>query len=54
VGIGISSQVLQRQVCDVDRSPSRSAEVKNEWSYTFAPPIRFRGVERDNFTSDAE
>jgi hypothetical protein len=54
VGIGVSSQVLKRQGCDVDRLPPRSAEVKNEWSYTSAPPTRFHGVERDNFTSEAE
>ena len=53
MGIGISSQVLKRQGCDVDRSPPVSAEVKNEWSYT-SPLIRLRGVERDIFTSEAE
>ena len=29
-------------------SPS-SAEVKNEWSYTPAVPIRLRGMDRNNF-----
>ena len=33
-----------------DHSPRSSAEVKNEWSYTSAPPIRFHGVEKENFT----
>jgi hypothetical protein len=39
-----------------DHSPPSSAEVKNAWSYTSTPPIRFRGVvfglkkHRDNFT----
>ena len=54
MGIGVSSQVLKLQGRDVDRSPPRSAEVKNEWSYTSASPIRLHGVERDSFTSEAE
>jgi hypothetical protein len=27
-----------------------SAEVKNEWSYTSTPPIRFQGVENYNLS----
>jgi hypothetical protein len=33
----------------VDRSRLSSAEVENEWSYTFAPPVHLRGVGRDEF-----
>jgi hypothetical protein len=29
---------------------SSSTEVKNVWSYTSTPPIRFHGVDRDNVT----
>jgi hypothetical protein len=28
-------------VCHVDESPASSAEVKNTWSYTSAPPYAF-------------
>jgi hypothetical protein len=30
---------------DADHSPSYSAEIKNEWSYTFTPPTLLHGVE---------
>ena len=33
------------------QSPSSSAEVKNVWSCTSAPPICLEGVGRDQFTS---
>ena len=33
----------------VNQSPP-SAEVKNEWSYTFTSPICFHGVDRKKFT----
>ena len=46
MGTRVSSHVVKRH------SPPRSAEVKNEWSYTSAPPIRLHVVERDNFTSE--
>ena len=26
-----------------------SAEIKNEWRFTSSPPIRLRGVDRENF-----
>ena len=32
-----------------DLSPLSSADVKSEWSYKSAPPIRFFGVDWDNF-----
>jgi hypothetical protein len=35
---------------EFDHSPPSSAEVKNEWSYASTPPVRLRGVERDNFS----
>ena len=31
----------------VDRSLSSSAEVKNEWKYISAPPIRLHGMDRE-------
>jgi len=33
-----------------DHSQAFSAEVKNEWSSTFTPPICLQGTDRDNFT----
>jgi len=35
---------------ETDRSPPASVKVKNEWSYTSAPPIHLYGMGRDNFT----
>jgi hypothetical protein len=32
---------VKRPVCEADRSPPPSAEVKNAWSYTSTPPIRY-------------
>jgi hypothetical protein len=34
--------------CEIDHSPPSNAEVTNEWSSTFIPPICFNGVDRDN------
>jgi hypothetical protein len=34
----------------IDHSPPGSAEVKNKWNYTSAPPVCLHGVGRDNFT----
>jgi len=34
---------------EVDHSPASSAEVKNEWSYTFTVCIWLNGMYRDNF-----
>ena len=34
---------------DADYSPTSSAEVKNEWSFTFVSPICLQSVYRDNF-----
>ena len=36
----------------VNHSPPTSTEVKNELSYTFAPPIHLHDMDRDNFTFD--
>ena len=36
---------------DVNHSSPSSADVKNEWSYTFAPPLYLHGMDRD-FTFD--
>jgi hypothetical protein len=41
---------VRRPGREVDHSSSSTAEVKNEWSYTSAPPISPNGVRRDNFT----
>jgi hypothetical protein len=35
---------VKRPRREADHSPSFSAEVKNEWSYTFTSPIRLHGV----------
>jgi hypothetical protein len=32
---------------DADQSPPTSAEMKNEWIYTSAPPIQLHGVEKN-------
>jgi hypothetical protein len=34
----------------VDHSPPNTAKVKNDWSYTSTPPLRFRGVDREKCT----
>jgi hypothetical protein len=34
----------------VNHSPSSSAEARNEWSCTSAPPLYLHGVDEDNFT----
>jgi hypothetical protein len=36
--------------CEVNNSPSSSAEVKNEGSCTSASPIYLHGMDRENFT----
>jgi hypothetical protein len=41
---------LKRPGREVDQSPPFSAEFKNEWSCTFAPPLLLRGGHRDDFT----
>jgi len=35
---------------EVGHSTLTSAEVKNAWSYTSAPPMRLNGVDRNIFT----
>jgi hypothetical protein len=37
-------QGVKRPGHEADHSPPSSAEVKNAWSYTSAPPIRLHGV----------
>ena len=39
---------IQRPGREVNHSPSPSAEVKNEWSYTSTTPICFHGVNTKN------
>jgi len=40
---------VKHPACEFNQSPIPSEEVKNEWSYTSAPPICLHGVDRDNF-----
>jgi len=40
----------QQLGCEVNNSPPSSVEVKNEWSYTSAAPIRLHGMNTENFT----
>jgi hypothetical protein len=35
---------------EVDHAPSSSSDIKNEWSYTSAPPVCLQGVDRDSYT----
>jgi hypothetical protein len=35
-----------------DHSPPSNAQVKNQWSHTFAPPVYLHGVHNDKVTSD--
>jgi hypothetical protein len=41
---------VKRMGRDADHSPPSRSEVKNEWSYTSAPPAWLHGVDKDNFT----
>ena len=41
---------VKQSGCEFDRSPAYSAEVKNTWSCTSAPPLLLHGVDRHNFT----
>jgi len=42
--LGIPSAGVQRSGREASHSPPSSAEVKNEWSYTSAPPVCLHGV----------
>jgi hypothetical protein len=42
----LSFPVVKWPERDADHSPLSSAEVKNEWSYTYTPPIRLRCVDK--------
>jgi len=35
---------------EINYSPASGTEVKNKWIYTSTPPIRFHGVQKENFT----
>ena len=41
----------KRPGCEVEHSPPSRTEVKNEWSYTSALPIRLHGGDRKIFIS---
>ena len=45
-----SFQGLKRPGREANHQSSSSAEVKNEWSYTSAPPLLLNVVDRKNFT----
>ena len=35
---------------EINYSPAYGTELKNKWNYTSSPPIRFHGVQKENFT----
>jgi hypothetical protein len=47
-----SYHLPQQSGHEVNRSPPFTAEVKNQWSYTFTSPtsVHLNGVSRHNFT----
>jgi hypothetical protein len=45
------SRGIIRPERELNHSLACSTEVRNVWSYTSAPPIRFLGVDRKTFTS---
>jgi hypothetical protein len=44
MGASGSFSGVKRPGREADHSPLASAEVKNEWSYTFTPPTRLHGM----------
>jgi hypothetical protein len=42
--------MVKRPGLEADHSHPFNAEVKNEWRYTYIPPVCLHGVHRDNFT----
>jgi len=38
---------FKRLDCEVNHTPPSSANVKNEWSYTFTPALCHCGIERE-------
>jgi len=44
MGTRALSQGIKWPGREADRSPPSSAKVKNAWSYTSIPPIRFYGI----------
>jgi hypothetical protein len=50
MGTRIVLQGVKRPGSDVNHALPPSADVKTEWSYTFAPPICLHGVGKENFT----
>ena len=49
IGTWVLSWVM-RSGREADHSPSPSAQVKDEWSYTSTPPRRIHSVDRDSLT----
>jgi hypothetical protein len=49
--VGISASMGDKRGFEVDHLHPSSAEVRNECSYTFTPPIYLHDEHRDNMTS---
>jgi hypothetical protein len=49
MGTGGSFSLVNWPDREVDHSPPSSAEVKNDWSYTFTPTIFLHGVDWESF-----
>jgi hypothetical protein len=50
MGTGVLSTGLERTGRAVEHLPPSSEEVKHEWNYTSAPPLRIHGVDKENCT----
>ena len=50
MGTGILLRGVKRPGRDVNHALPPRADVKNEWSHTFAPPICLHGVGKEDFT----
>jgi len=42
--LGACSPRVEWLGCEADHSPPSSAEIKNEWNYTFTPPVCLKGM----------
>jgi hypothetical protein len=49
IGVTDTFSEDEQAVAWADRLPSFSAQVKNEWRYSSTPPVRLRGVYRDQW-----
>ena len=39
-----------KQLCEFNYSPTSSAQVKNEWTYSSTPSVCLHGIQRHKFT----